>query len=68
MPSEPGAEYAVAGTPAVYSFDAVGNRLDLGGGYTPGNRVTQFNGCNYTTDLDGNVTSRSGGGCGYSEQ
>ena len=64
VPSEPTAEYSVVGTPAVYSFDAVGNRLDLGGSYTPGNRITQFNGCSYTTDLDGNVTSRSGGGCG----
>jgi len=64
VPSEPGAGYSLVGTPAVYSFDAVGNRLDQGGVYTTGNRITQFNGCTYTTDLDGNVRSRTGGGCG----
>ncbi|MEO7966258.1 MAG: RHS repeat-associated core domain-containing protein [Gemmatimonadaceae bacterium] len=43
-----------------YTYDAVGNRTDLGGTYT-NNRVSAFNGCNYSTDADGNVTSRTCG-------
>lgn len=42
----------------VYSYDAAGNRLDQGGAYGIGNRITDFNGCSYSTDADGNVTSR----------
>jgi RHS repeat-associated protein len=43
----------------VFSYDPVGNRTDLGGTYLTGNRISSFNGCNYGTDADGNVTSRS---------
>lgn len=43
-----------------FSYDAVDNRTDQGGSYTAtGNRIQAFSGCSYTTDLDGNVTSRS---------
>lgn len=42
-----------------YSYDSVGNRLDRGGAYGTGNRITAFGGCSYGTDADGNVTSRS---------
>jgi RHS repeat-associated protein len=42
-----------------YAYDEVGNRLDLGGSYSTGNRITGFNGCSYATDYDGNVTSRT---------
>ena len=37
----------------------MGNRTDASGGYTTGNRITDFAGCSYTTDSDGNVTGRS---------
>jgi RHS repeat-associated protein len=47
----------------MYSYDAVGNRTDNGGTYATGNRMTAFGSCAYTTDADGNVTSRSGGSC-----
>jgi RHS repeat-associated protein len=46
-----------------FAYDAAGNRTDRGGSYTTGNRITQFDGCSYGTDADGNVTSRSGGNC-----
>ncbi len=49
--------YGVAGQ--VFSHDAVGNRLDHGGGYTTGHRITAFDNCTYQTDYDGNVTQRS---------
>jgi RHS repeat-associated protein len=43
-----------------FSYDSAGNRRDLGGTYTTGNRITSFNGCTYVADsLDGNVTSRT---------
>jgi len=46
-----------------FFYDSAGNRRDLGGTYTLGNRITAFNGCSYVTDsLDGNVLSRSCGG------
>ncbi len=58
-----------------FIYDAVGNmtrdslkRIFYGttevatGAYGTGNRITSFDGCNYQTDADGNVTQRSG--CG----
>jgi RHS repeat-associated protein len=44
----------------LYSYDAVGNRLDQSGSYGTGNRIRQFAGCTYVTDSlgDGNVLSR----------
>ena len=52
----PGAPWTTDST-RTYTFDALGNRTDLGGSYT-NNRITAFNGCTYSTDADGNVTSR----------
>ena len=52
----PGAPWTTDST-RTYTFDAQGNRTDLGGSYT-NNRITAFNGCTYSTDADGNVTSR----------
>jgi RHS repeat-associated protein len=52
-------------TDSTYSFtyDAVGNRTDHGATYLPSsNRLSAFDGCTYTTDADGNVTSRTCGG------
>jgi len=46
-----------------FTYDPAGNRTDHGATYVTGNRVTQFDGCSYTTDADGNVTSRTGGSC-----
>ncbi len=48
--------------PDTFAYDSVGNRRDKGGTYGTGNRVLTFNGCNYVTDFDGNVTSRVCGG------
>jgi len=45
----------------VYSYDGAGNRTDLSGSYTTGNRITAFNGCSYGTDTTGSVTSRTCG-------
>ena len=45
-----------------FSYDQVGNRLDHGGSYTPGNRITQFNSCTYGTDHEGADTLRTCGG------
>jgi RHS repeat-associated protein len=42
-----------------FQYDSVGNRTDLSGDYMSGNRITYFDGCDYETDYDGNVTSRS---------
>jgi RHS repeat-associated protein len=42
-----------------YAYDSVGNRRDLGGLYQTGNRITNFDGCTYTTDNDGNVTFKN---------
>src|SRR5206468_5703697 len=50
---------ALSGT--AFSYDAVGNRLDNGGGYTTGDRINAFAGCSYGTDTDGNVVSRTCG-------
>ena len=44
-----------------FTYDSAGNRRDHGGTYLPGNRITAFDGCSYTTDADGNVTSRTCG-------
>ena len=44
-----------------FSYDSAGNRRDLGGDYSWGNRITAFNGCTYASDFDGNVTSRTCG-------
>ncbi len=51
----------VATSGTTYSYDAVGNRTDRSGTYTTGNRLTNFDGCSYTTDADGNVTKRKCG-------
>jgi len=53
----------VADSGDTFTYDAAGNRSDRGGVYNPGNRIAQFDGCTYTTDSDGNVTSRTGGSC-----
>lgn len=42
-----------------FSYDSVGNRLDNGGAYQTGSRITAFAGCTYGTDLDGEVISRT---------
>lgn len=55
----PGSPWTTDSTRA-YTYDAVGNRTDLGGTYT-NNRISAFNGCSYSTDADGNVTSRTCG-------
>jgi RHS repeat-associated protein len=44
---------------AHFAYDQVGNRTDLSGSYSAGNRISAFDGCSYGTDFDGNVTSRS---------
>jgi len=45
-----------------YAYDDVGNRTDLGATYTPGSdRLTAFDGCTFTNDADGNMTSRTCG-------
>ncbi len=44
---------------AQFGYDSVGNRRDNGGQYLPGNRITAFAGCSYSTDNDGNVTART---------
>lgn len=44
-----------------FSYDSAGNRLDKGGAYETGNRITQFDGCTFQTDFDGNVTQRACG-------
>jgi len=46
-----------------FTYDSVGDRTDLGGSYGAGSRILTFDSCNYTTDNDGNVTSRTGGSC-----
>jgi RHS repeat-associated protein len=47
---------ALSGT--TYSYDPLGNRLDNGGAYGTGDRITGFAGCSYGTDADGDVVSR----------
>ncbi|MBI4501464.1 MAG: hypothetical protein HY700_09915 [Gemmatimonadetes bacterium] len=50
-----------------FGYDSVGNRRDLGGAYTTGNRITAFNSCTYgVADADGNVSSRTCGSEGAS--
>lgn len=39
-------------------YDPVGNRLDNGGVYTTGNRISTFMSCSYAHDPDGNITTR----------
>lgn len=42
-----------------FSYDPVGNRTDQSATYVPGsNRLSSFGNCAYTTDDDGNITSR----------
>ncbi|HEV8399462.1 MAG TPA: hypothetical protein VGQ18_06420 [Gemmatimonadales bacterium] len=71
LPGCPDFDYGMSGscTPNVdyvtldsigYVYDAVGNRLDQGGNYTTGNRITAFATCTYQTDAAGNVVSRKG--------
>ena len=43
---------------STYSYDAMGNRTDLGGSYISGNRIATFNGSTYSYDADGNVTMK----------
>jgi RHS repeat-associated protein len=45
-----------------YLYSAIGNRLDLSANYdATGTRITFFNGCNYSTDVEGNTTRRATG-------
>ena len=44
-----------------FAYDAVGNRLDNGGAYGAGDRITAFAACSYGTDADGDVVSRTCG-------
>jgi RHS repeat-associated protein len=53
----------IKGAGLAFAYDSVGNRRDKGGMYTTGNRITNFDGCIYQTDFDGNVTQRT---CGTS--
>jgi RHS repeat-associated protein len=41
-----------------FAYDSAGNRRDKGGQYTTGNRITNFDNCQYETDNDGNVKKR----------
>jgi RHS repeat-associated protein len=50
---------ALSGT--TFSYDSVGNRLDNGGAYGTGDRITSFATCSYVTDADGDVVSRTCG-------
>lgn len=70
-PNCPDFDYGMSGTctpnvdyvtldSAGYTYDAAGNRTDLGGSYTTGNRLTAFAGCTYKTDAAGNIVSRKG--------
>ena len=43
-----------------YTYDAAGNRTDLGATYYAGNRLALFNGGWYTYDADGNVSQKYG--------
>ena len=45
-----------------FSYDQVGNRLDHGGSYTTGNRITAFDSCTYGTLADGADSIRTCGG------
>ncbi|MEX2157308.1 MAG: peptidoglycan DD-metalloendopeptidase family protein [Gemmatimonadales bacterium] len=42
-----------------FAYDSAGNRRDLSGDYSTGNRITAFDGCTYQTDLEGNVVRRA---------
>lgn len=48
-----------AASGVTFGYDTVGNRLDQSGSYNTGNRIQSFAGCTYSTDPDGDVTSRS---------
>lgn len=48
-----------------FAYDEVGNRIDNGGGYTTGNRITAFAGCSYGTDADGTSASATAVGNGW---
>jgi RHS repeat-associated protein len=41
-----------------FTYDAMGNRTDLGGAPTTGNRYVTFNGASYSYDNDGNVIQK----------
>ena len=47
---------------STYSYDAVGNRTDLGATVAAGNRLTAFNGYTLAYDEDGNLASKNGNG------
>jgi len=55
-----GSAIPVATGTANYSYDAAGNRTDLGATYYVGNRLANFNGGFLTYDKDGNVTQKYG--------
>jgi len=72
LPGCPNFDYGMSGscTPNIdyvtldsvaFGYDAAGNRTDLGGTYTTGNRITAFASCTYKTDAAGNVVRRAGG-------
>src|SRR2546430_2437797 len=46
------------GDTVVYAYDKVGNRIDLGGNATTGNRLQAFNGYTFTYDSVGNLRQR----------
>jgi RHS repeat-associated protein len=48
----------VTGAATSFAYDSAGNRRDKSGQYGTGNRITNFDGCSYQTDFDGNVTQR----------
>lgn len=54
-----GYQWQIGNPSEMFSFDSVGNRRDNNGHYDTGNRITSFAGCNYTTDVEGDVTGRS---------
>jgi RHS repeat-associated protein len=49
-----------------YTYDAVGNRIDLGAVVEAGNRLTSFNGYTMTYDPDGNLRTKTGHGVSQS--
>jgi RHS repeat-associated protein len=56
-----GGGHWIVGAGSSFSYDSAGNRRDKGGQYGVANRITQFDGCTYQTDLDGNVVQRACG-------
>ncbi|MFQ5430105.1 MAG: hypothetical protein ACE5E1_07315, partial [Phycisphaerae bacterium] len=49
-------------TVAIFDYDSVGNRYVLPSDtFAVGHRIRRFNGCYYSNDYDGNITSRTCG-------